>query len=126
MTSMAASRIRWYLSEVPLGTLAAVSVGRFTMEVCEFTWIRMRIQPRFSTLRAIPLKELAKGAATVAVLRFFFGWDFSEGFTQRGKVEQRVITEPVAAAWSRKQLAGNFALEDRERDSVSGSYQDAD
>jgi hypothetical protein len=27
---MAASRIRWYLSEVPVPTLAAVSGGRFT------------------------------------------------------------------------------------------------
>src|SRR5271167_3793243 len=46
----------------------------------------------------LPLEELAKRGAAMAVLGLFFRGEFGEGPAGFREIEQRIVTEPVATA----------------------------
>src|SRR5437764_35564 len=55
-----------------------------------------------------PIQSFAKCSAAMAVLCFLFGGQLCEGFSNRRKVEHRVVAEPVGAL----QMIENHALGD--------------
>src|SRR5260370_17936264 len=84
ITSMAASRIRWYLSELAPAGFVVGSV-RFTVKALEFTWIRARAQRKSSHfgLTRVPLHKAQERLPSTARLPLLLQLEFRTSLAER-------------------------------------------
>src|SRR5258708_20334115 len=127
MTSMAASRMRWYLSEVPFMGLAAGS-ERFTVKEASnlLGFARERNgNPKILRLLGVPLQKPAKSLAAMAVLPLLLQRELAKGLAKRTKLKKRIVAETSRAPGAGQQFTRRLTLERGQRLSVTGKGDDA-
>src|SRR5260370_1083306 len=112
ITSMAASRIRWYLSELAPAGFVVGSV-RFTVKALEFTWIRARAQRKSSHfgLTRVPLQKAPERLPAMAMLPLLLQREFRKSLAERREEEERIVSESSLAARCSQQLTWRLAHE---------------
>src|SRR5262245_20033561 len=87
ITSMAASRMRWYLSELAPTGLVVIGSERFTVKALEFTWISAGAQRKSSAPRlpGVPLQKLPESLAAMAMLSLLVQRQLGKSLAQRGE-----------------------------------------
>src|SRR5262249_7958124 len=120
MTSIAASRMRWYLSEVPFTGLAIGSVERFTAGPRIYLDFRTKARKSWETALDIPVETPAESLAAMAVLALLLETQLGEGRAERREVEERIVAKSARALGSCDQFAVGFAIEGGERLAVAG------
>src|SRR5215469_859348 len=106
MTSMAASRMRWYLSGLAPAGLVVVDSERFTVKAIEFTWISSGAQPKSSASQPprVPVQKLPESLPTMAELSLLVQRKLGKSLAQRGEEEERIVPESSCPARGCQQL----------------------
>src|SRR5271157_5759842 len=73
-----------------------------------------------------PLQELTERCAAVAVFGFLFSSEFGESFANLREIEERIVTEAIAAARRPQNETFSTAEKGRQRVSIAGHRNHAD
>src|SRR5215472_3402285 len=146
ITSMAASRMRWCLSEVSFAVLA-VGSGRFTIKELNLlgfagernekqqlvifnkiwilwqSWHFRQFQCPFCLPAngRVPFQEFAKSLSAMTVLPFLFQRQLGKSLAQPAEIEKRVITKASGAPGAGQQLSWSFPEKRGQRFTFSGN-----
>src|SRR5690349_25157736 len=75
-------------------------------------------------LPLIPVEQLPKCRAAMAILRLLFGGEFGKRFLNLRKIKQRIVSKPIRSAWRIENYSFGRPAKGRQRLSVSrrGQY----
>src|SRR5437588_12879405 len=87
--------------------------------------VKKQLSQSLASQALIPLQELSKGRATMAVSGFFFGGKFGECFFDLRKIKNRIVAEAIRASRSIKNNSFCFPTKSSKRFSVARRGQNA-